>query len=81
MTSGTPVVGYDAGALPEVVGACGRLVPPGDRAALARALADVLGDDELRGRLRDCGLARARETFSLARWVDGMRAAYREAAS
>jgi glycosyltransferase involved in cell wall biosynthesis len=81
MTSGTPVVGYESGALPEVVGDCGRLVAPGDRDALARALAEVLGDDDLRRRLRDCGLRRARETFSLTQWVDGMCAAYREAAS
>ena len=30
---------------------CGRLVPPGDHGALARALSEILGDPELRARL------------------------------
>ena len=36
MGVGTPVVAYEYGGPPEVLGECGLLVPPGDRDALAR---------------------------------------------
>jgi phosphatidyl-myo-inositol alpha-mannosyltransferase len=44
LAAGTPVVGTDHGAIPEVVDdpAIGRLFPPGDAEALAVAIADVL---------------------------------------
>ncbi|MCR3721818.1 MULTISPECIES: glycosyltransferase family 4 protein [Prauserella salsuginis group] len=64
MACGTPLVVSRAGALPEVVGDCGRLVPPGDTEALTRELATVLDDRELRGRLGDAGRARALERYS-----------------
>lgn len=40
MASGTPVVATDSGAIPEVLGAYGTLVRPGDWKAMARALRD-----------------------------------------
>jgi glycosyltransferase involved in cell wall biosynthesis len=45
---GTPVVGTTVGGTPELVrdGETGRLVPPADAAALARAILDLLGDRE-----------------------------------
>lgn len=60
--SGVPVIGTDAGGIPEFVtdGTSGRLVPPGDAAALASAIAEVLGDAELRETLRAGGLEAAR---------------------
>lgn len=42
MASGTPVVATDAGGVAEVMGGMGFLVPVGDEAALARALAEAL---------------------------------------
>jgi len=50
---GTPVVSTAVGGVPEVVHdrENGLLVPPDDPEALAAALAEVLGDDELRARL------------------------------
>lgn len=59
MAAGTPVVVSDAGSLPEVVGDAGLRVPPADAAAWATALARVLGDPALAGRLRAAGRARA----------------------
>ena len=77
MAAGTPVVGLDAGALPEVVGDAGLLVPP-DR--LADALVRALTDEELRARLAAAGPRRVAERFTLDRMVDAMRERYRDAA-
>jgi glycosyltransferase involved in cell wall biosynthesis len=77
---GTPVVAYDHGGPPEVLGDCGLLVPPGDRDALADALLRVLEDERLRARLAECGLRRAGEQFSLPAMIEAMETCYREAA-
>ena len=58
LAHGLPVVAAAAGGLPEALGATadgtrpGQLVPPGDPAALAAALADWLDDEHHRHRLR-----------------------------
>jgi len=61
MAAGRPVVAARAGGLPEVVRdrESGLLVRPGDAAALRAALAAVLGDPLLRGRLARGALERA----------------------
>jgi hypothetical protein len=79
MAAGTPVVGLAAGALPEVVGDAGLLVPPGDPAALSDALLRALTDEPLRARLVVAGPRRVAERFTLERMVDAMRERYREA--
>jgi glycosyltransferase involved in cell wall biosynthesis len=79
MAAGTPVVGLAAGALPEVVGDAGLLVPPRDPGALADALARALTDEALRARLADAGRRRIAERFTLERVVGAMRERYREA--
>ncbi|MDQ2910046.1 MAG: glycosyltransferase family 4 protein, partial [Actinomycetota bacterium] len=81
MGVGTPVVAYDYGGPPEVLGDCGLLVPPGDRDALREALLSVLEDGELRERLAGCGRWRARERFSLSAMIEAMETRYREAAA
>ena len=81
MGVGTPVVAYDHGGPPEVLGDCGLLVPPGDREALGDALLRLLEDDGLRERLADCGRRRARERFSLSAMIEAMETRYREAAT
>lgn len=64
MSCGVPVVASDLDAF-RAVARPGRgeavLVPPGDPVALASALQDVLDDPALQARMRQSGLARARE--------------------
>ena len=79
MAVGTPVVAYAHGGLPEMLGECGRLVPPGDRAALRDAIVELLDDRELHERRARCGRARVQERFSLTGMVEAMRERYREA--
>ncbi|MCW3000024.1 MAG: hypothetical protein JWN65_3573 [Solirubrobacterales bacterium] len=81
MHVGTPVVAYANGALPEVVGDCGLVVPEGDHVALGQAVSRILEDDALRERCIAGGRARSRERFQLRRVVREMAACYREAAA
>jgi glycosyltransferase involved in cell wall biosynthesis len=69
MASGTPVVASNTSSLPEVLGDAAVLVDPYSTAAIAGGLTRVLGDADLRARLREMGLARAR-MFS---WEDSVR--------
>ncbi|MDC5697686.1 glycosyltransferase [Intrasporangium calvum] len=62
MACGTPVVASDSGALPDVVGEAGVLVPPGDAAALRDALLRVGTDPEFAATLRSAGLSQAAGT-------------------
>jgi len=59
MACGVPVVSSDAGALPDVVGDAGLVVPVGDAAALAAALVAASGPRA--AELRVAGFARAEE--------------------
>jgi len=59
MSCGTPVTVADRASLPEVVGDAGLLFDPDDSDDIARALAQVLTDDVLRGQMRQRGLAQA----------------------
>ena len=78
MACGTPVVASDSGALPEVVGAAGVLVPPGDSNALRRALLRVGTEPETAAAMREAGLAKAATTSWTA--VAGLQEAlYRRA--
>ncbi len=64
MSCGAPVVVTDGGALPEVVGDAGVIVPRGDSAALASAIAELLDNPGLRADLGVSARHRARKTFS-----------------
>ena len=61
MACGVPVVASNTSALPEVAGGAAMLVEPLDVDAMGRAIASVLRDETLRGRLREDGIARASE--------------------
>ncbi|MDZ7832406.1 MAG: glycosyltransferase family 4 protein [Desulfobacterales bacterium] len=58
MACGVPVISTTGGALPEVVGDAGILVPPKDSEALARALVSVLDHPEYAQKLSDAGYRR-----------------------
>ena len=61
-----PVLATAVGGTPEVVddGVSGYLVPPGDPAALARRLLDLLGSELVRRRMGQAGHRRVREHFT-----------------
>ena len=63
MAAGVPVVGSSSGAIPEVIGDAGLVVPEGDPVALASAIDTLLGDAALRHRLVERGRRRARMHF------------------
>jgi glycosyltransferase involved in cell wall biosynthesis len=80
MCFGLAIVATAAGGVPEAVkdGQSGRLVPPGDEAALAEALLDLLGDPRQRGLLGAAGRRRFEERFSADRMVDETLRVYAE---
>lgn len=61
MSLGAAVIGADSSAIPEVIGEAGLLVPPGERAAIARAMLTLIADDRRRAALRGAARARAQE--------------------
>ncbi len=75
---GIPVVATSGGGAPEVVtdGEGGLLVRPGDAAALAGALAKVLGDRELHARMARAGRRRAELSFDQEPYADRLVAVY-----
>jgi hypothetical protein len=66
MAAGLPVVATEVGAISEMLGGSGELVPAGDVAALAAALVG-LRDPERRQRLGELAEARVRERFDRPR--------------
>jgi len=59
MACGTPVVTSDRPSLPEVVGEAGFMVEATDNEALAKAMEQVLTDEDLRREMREKGLRQA----------------------
>jgi N-acetyl-alpha-D-glucosaminyl L-malate synthase BshA len=74
-----PSVSTRVGGIPEVVedDVSGLLVPPGDVGALAKALEDLIDDDDRRQRLGRAAQARARDRFSAEVIVPQYEALYR----
>ena len=81
MACGTPVVATRVGGIPEVVvdGETGWLVPPGDEAALARALRGALADQARARRMGEAGRRRVEAHFSWDRIAERTLAVYRDA--
>ncbi len=74
MAAGLPIVAARAAAIPEVVADCGRLFPPGDAAALAEQLQNLLEDGNTRLAMAASGSARVRR-FEAARVAEDFLAA------
>jgi glycosyltransferase involved in cell wall biosynthesis len=80
MACGTPVIASDGGALPEVVAdaVTGRIVPAGDAAALADAIAQLLNDPAACRAMGEAGHSRVLERFTWAKTATATEALYRE---
>ena len=80
MAAGLPVVATAVGGNPQLVqdGETGRLVPPGDAAALASAVRSVIADRPYARRLGAAGRERVREHFSTAIMAQQYAALYDE---
>jgi glycosyltransferase involved in cell wall biosynthesis len=80
MACACPVVATDVGGVRELVAETGVIVPPGDPAALARALAELLDAKERRTELGQQAHARVAEHFSIERMLQNTIRAWRAAA-
>jgi glycosyltransferase involved in cell wall biosynthesis len=78
MACGVPVVSTTGGALPEVVGDAGLLVPPADHRALARAITSLLDNPARARELGAAGYRRVQEEFTWEKAAEKTVAAYRE---
>lgn len=78
MAAGVPVVGANAGAVPEIItdGETGLLVPPGDAPALAQAVGRLLDDAPLAEMVRQRALEHVRRRFSLEAHAAQVQAVY-----
>jgi len=79
MACGVPVISTSGGALPEVVGDAGILVPPADKPALREAILALLNDPERRRRLGEAGLARVKNSLTWRHAAQKTVEVYREA--
>ncbi|HPK45073.1 MAG TPA: glycosyltransferase, partial [Spirochaetota bacterium] len=61
---GTPVIASDGGALREVVGDAGIVVPSRDEVSLASAIDNLLGNTKLRQELSHKGIERVKTHFN-----------------
>ena len=83
MACALPVLSSRVSGIPELIddGVNGRLTPPGDAAALAAALGELIADADLRGRLGAAGEARLRGHFSMDRGIDRLMAKFQTVSS
>ena len=79
MACGVPVISTSGGALPEVVGDAGVLVPPADADALRQAIVALLDDPERQKELGEAGLDRVRKSLTWRHAAEKTVQVYREA--
>jgi len=79
MACGVPVISTTGGALPEVVGDAGILVPPADAMALKEAIVALLDDPEKRRRLGQAGIKRVKNSLTWRHAARKTAEVYREA--
>ncbi len=78
MACGVPVVSTDGGALPEVVGDCGVIIPVKNVDAMVEAIDQLLQDPDRRVQLGEAGRARIEEKFCWQVCAREMTEYYRE---
>ena len=78
MACGVPVISTTGGALPEVVGDAGILVPPADPEALGKAITGLLDNPERAKALGQAGYARVQTNFTWKQAAQKTINAYRE---
>jgi len=79
MACGTPVISTTGGALPEVVGDAGVLVPPADSGAMEKAILELLDNPGRREELSRAGQERILRNFTWKHAAEKIVAVYREA--
>ena len=78
MACAVPVISTTGGALPEVVGEAGILVPPADHVSLARAISQVIGNPERATELGWAGYRRVQQRYTWPKAAESTIAAYLE---
>jgi len=78
MACGVPIISTTGGALPEVVGDAGVLVPPADHGALSKAITDLLDHPDRAERLGKYGYERVLDLFTWKSAAEKTVSAYRE---
>jgi glycosyltransferase involved in cell wall biosynthesis/2-polyprenyl-3-methyl-5-hydroxy-6-metoxy-1,4-benzoquinol methylase len=78
MNMGVPVVGYSAGALPEIIDDPSLLAPVGDAQRLASIILRLLDDPDARERIALRNRQQAQQRFSVASMIDSYAKIYRE---
>jgi len=78
MACGLPVVSTAGGALPEVVGDAGILVPPADSQALVQAITELLDNPDRSRELGEAGYKRVHTLFTWEKAARKTVAAYTE---
>lgn len=79
MACGVPVISTSGGALPEVVGDTGIIVPPADANALAREIIFLLNNPDQRKKMAQAGIERVDAIFNWSKAAQDMVDVYREA--
>jgi len=78
MASGVPVLGSTCGAIPEVIGDAGLVVPEGDAEALAAAIRQLLASGDLRRQFARAGRERVERHYSWERVATQMYELFRD---
>lgn len=79
MACGVPLISTSGGALPEVVGDAGIIVPPADADALAREIMFLFNNPDKRKKMSQAGIERVDAIFNWSKAAGDMVDIYREA--
>jgi glycosyltransferase involved in cell wall biosynthesis len=79
MCCSTPVISTTAGALPEIVGDAGILIPPANTRALAEAITGLLDNPDRRSHLGKMGRSRVMQMFNWKNTAKHTADVYKEA--